>query len=93
VQLRAGIDLYFYKDVTAVSVYFTKTASNAWTWNALGTASEITTPAVATAGDVNTLVGTGTMTFDTDGSLLTNSSTALLRSRSSAPTRPRRESR
>lgn len=60
-----------------ISVYFTKTTTNAWTWRALGTSSEITTPAVVTAGDINTQVGTGTMTFDTDGSLLTNSSTAL----------------
>jgi len=60
-----------------ISVYFTKTGTNAWSWNALGTASEITTPAPAAATDVNTLVGTGTMTFDTDGSLLTNSTTAL----------------
>src|SRR5262249_15236813 len=44
-----------------ISVYFTKTGTNAWTWRALGTASEITTPAPAAVTDVNTQVGTGTM--------------------------------
>jgi flagellar hook protein FlgE len=63
-----------------ISVYFAHTGvagSNAWSWSALGNSAEMTLPAPAVAGDANTVVGTGTMTFDTDGSLLTSSSAAL----------------
>jgi flagellar hook protein FlgE len=59
-----------------VSVYFVKTAANTWDWHAEAPSSEVTTPAPA-AGSTNVDVGTGTLTFGTDGTLTTNSSTAL----------------
>ena len=48
-----------------MDVYFRKTADNAWEWHALVSGDETNPPAAGT----NVEVGTGTLTFTTDGAL------------------------
>ena len=53
-----------------VTMYFTKTANNAWEWNLVGNASEFTVVAGSTSTDGTTdLIATGTLGF-TNGGLL-----------------------
>lgn len=52
-----------------VDVYFRKTAANTWDWHAVGSSSEVTTPA-ALAGAVLTEIGDGTLTFDSEGQMV-----------------------
>ena len=53
-----------------VTLYYTRTASNSWTWNAtIDQADSLTAP---NPGETEVLVGTGTLTFDTDGNLATS---------------------
>jgi len=49
----------------AVSIYFTKTADNAWSWNAVADGADI---AGGTAGEPQ-IIGGGSLTFDTSGAL------------------------
>ncbi len=55
-----------------LTVYFTKTAANTWNWNAVADASEVSSTVVSTDG-TSALVASGTITFDTNGALDTES--------------------
>lgn len=50
-----------------VTTYFTKTADQTWEWHTVVDSSEVTTTATT---DI-TEIGSGTLTFDTDGTLMT----------------------
>ncbi len=50
------------------TLYFTKTADNTWQWNALADGEEVSGGA---AGDPPVNIGTGTVTFNNDGTLAT----------------------
>lgn len=50
-----------------LTCYYTKTADNTWTWNAVVDSTEIDD--AAAEGDL-TVVGTGTLTFDEDGNFV-----------------------
>ncbi len=61
-----------------INIYFTKTGSNSWSWNAVADASEIDTTdypasAISTDGSV-VLVASGSLTFETNGALDVESS-------------------
>ncbi len=55
-----------------VTVYFTKTAANTWDWNVVANASEVSSTVVSADGTV-ALIASGTITFDTNGALDTES--------------------
>ncbi|MBN2654444.1 MAG: flagellar hook protein FlgE [Nitrospirae bacterium] len=55
-----------------ISVYFTKTAANTWTWNAVGNSAEITS--TSTSGS-NARIASGALGFTTNGELNTESAT------------------
>ncbi len=50
------------------TLYFTKTADNTWSWNAVADGGEVTAPAGGTAG-APIVLGSGTVTFNNDGTL------------------------
>ncbi|MEW6601430.1 MAG: flagellar hook protein FlgE [Nitrospirota bacterium] len=59
-----------------VNIYFTKTASNTWSWNAVVSAADnanIYAPATAAVDEIQ---ATGTLTFNSDGKLLTETTAA-----------------
>ncbi len=55
-----------------VTVYFTKTAANTWDWNVVADATEVSSTTVSSDGTV-ALIASGTITFDTNGALDTES--------------------
>lgn len=57
-----------------ISVYFTKTAANTWSWNAVGNASEVNAIVAAVSG-TNARLASGSLTFTTNGELNTESAT------------------
>lgn len=61
----------------SMDVYFVKTAAATWDYHVMVPANETTLPP-ATAGDKSVEVGSGSLTFDTNGALVTNSVTAAI---------------
>lgn len=55
----------------SLDTYFVKTADNAWSYHSLVDGDELNPPQAG----LNVEVGTGTLTFNTDGSLATNTAT------------------
>ncbi|MDX9714368.1 MAG: flagellar hook protein FlgE [Dissulfurispiraceae bacterium] len=53
-----------------ISVYFTKTAANTWSWNAVANATEVTSTSVSGA---NARIASGALGFTTNGALNTES--------------------
>jgi len=56
------------------TVYFNKTAANSWSWNVVADGGEVTLPAGGTAG-APLVIGSGTVTFNSDGTLATVTTT------------------
>ena len=66
-----------------LTVYFTKTANNAWRYNVVAPSADVTVDASALSG-TNALVFTGSLTFTTSGALDTETSVAYYDASSAA---------